>query len=96
MKYYEPLILAFLMSFGISVFLSPFSIFIAHKLKIVDVPKDNRRVHTKAIPRFGGFAIFISLTVTCMTILPADSNMRGALAGITLMFIVGTGAHRGG
>ena len=89
MKYYEPLILAFLMSFGISVFLSPFSIFIAHKLKIVDVPKDNRRVHTKAIPRFGGFAIFISLTVTCMTILPADSNMRGALAGITLMFIVG-------
>ena len=35
MKYYEPLILAFLMSFGISVFLSPFSIFIAHKLKVL-------------------------------------------------------------
>ena len=41
----------------ISYLASPFVKKLAFKIGAVDVPKDNRRMHKKPIPRLGGLAI---------------------------------------
>ncbi len=68
---------------------SPLSIRIAHKLGVIDRPKDARRVHKKPIPRFGGMAIFIG-SMAAMTI-PAGMNekIRVAMIGGALMYLLG-------
>ena len=39
---------------------------LAFKIGAVDVPLDGRRVHKKPVPRIGGFAIYLSFTVTTL------------------------------
>ena len=51
---YIPAIIAGLISF----IMTPFVIKMAHKLGAVDVPKDDRRMHKKPMPLWGGVAIF--------------------------------------
>ena len=34
---------------------------LCERFKLLDVPADGRRVHTNAIPRLGGVAIYLSL-----------------------------------
>ncbi|MDR0886432.1 MAG: undecaprenyl/decaprenyl-phosphate alpha-N-acetylglucosaminyl 1-phosphate transferase [Clostridiales Family XIII bacterium] len=41
---------------------------VAYLVGAIDVPKDNRRMHTKPIPRFGGMAIFIAVTVSLVLV----------------------------
>ena len=36
----------------------------AKRMNLVDLPDDNRKLHTKSIPLVGGIAIFISVTIT--------------------------------
>ena len=48
----------FLLAFAVACIATPFAIWIAPKIGAMDVPKDDRRVHNKPIPRFGGIAIF--------------------------------------
>ena len=48
----------YLLAFVITLILVPFSIKLAHKTGAIDIPKDERRVHKKPIPRIGGVAIF--------------------------------------
>ena len=51
--------LVFLTAFALALIFTPIAIKIAPKIGAVDVPKDDRRMHTKPVPRFGGLAIFI-------------------------------------
>ena len=80
-------------TFAIAVALAaataPLSIHIAHKLGVIDRPKDARRVHKKPTPRFGGMAIFIG-SMAAMTI-PAGMNdkIKVAMIGGALMYLVG-------
>ena len=46
--------IAFLLAFIVSFVATPYTIKIANKIGAVDVPKDKRRMHTKAMPKFGG------------------------------------------
>ncbi len=57
MRIIMEMMLAFLTGFLICYLLTPFVIQLAHKIGAIDVPKDNRRVHKKPIPRLGGLAI---------------------------------------
>ena len=52
-----PFFLAAAVAFAISCILTPAAIRIAPKIGAMDIPKDNRRMHKKAMPRFGGMAI---------------------------------------
>ena len=52
-----------LVAFGITCIMTPVSIKIALKTGAMDIPKDNRRVHTHPIPRIGGLAIFIGISI---------------------------------
>ena len=44
---------------------TPLSIKLAKKWDIIDRPRDDRRVHSRPIPRFGGMGIFLGLALCC-------------------------------
>lgn len=58
------LFLPMLTAFLISLILTPIVINVAHHVGAIDVPKDERRVHTKPIPRLGGLAIFVAVMIS--------------------------------
>lgn len=81
-----PMLATFLLSF----FLTPFAKRFAIRVGAIDVPKDNRRVHTKPIPRMGGLAIYIAFSV-CMFLfsdLPM-TKLMGIFIGSTVLVIMG-------
>ena len=62
---------SFIIAFVIAILVTPVSIWLAPKIGAMDVPKDDRRVHTRILPRFGGMAIFVSIMIsTAIFVLP--------------------------
>ena len=57
-------------AFVLSFVASPLSILISKRVGALDVPKDDRRMHTAPVPRLGGIAILISFFI-CAFILRA-------------------------
>lgn len=55
--------IAFLLAFIVAFMATPYTIRIAHKIGAVDVPKDERRMHKKAMPKFGGPAVILGFLV---------------------------------
>ena len=56
---YDELWIIFILALFISMAFTPIAIKVAYRIGAIDVPKDGRRMHTRAMPRFGGMAIFI-------------------------------------
>ena len=56
--------IAILLAFIVSFMATPYTIKIARKIGAVDVPKDKRRMHTKAMPKFGGPAVILGFLVS--------------------------------
>ena len=56
--------IAFLLAFIVAFMTTPYTIKIAHKIGAVDVPKDERRMHKKAMPKFGGPAVILGFLVS--------------------------------
>ncbi|MDD2216151.1 MAG: MraY family glycosyltransferase, partial [Eubacteriales bacterium] len=81
----------FIVAFLIVLAVTPLTIKVAPKIGAVDIPKDNRRMHTEAMPRFGGMAIYIGSMVAMAFLLPSatDERMLGVGIGATLIFIMG-------
>ncbi|MEG0774436.1 MraY family glycosyltransferase [Clostridium sp.] len=59
-------IFLFFMAVSISFFITPWVKKIANKVNAIDIPKDNRRVHSSPIPRMGGLAIYISFVLVML------------------------------
>ncbi|CAB1254004.1 putative undecaprenyl-phosphate N-acetylglucosaminyl 1-phosphate transferase [Clostridiaceae bacterium BL-3] len=77
-------------SAALSAVITPFVRKYAIKLQIVDIPKDNRRVHNKPIPLLGGMAIYISFMVTLFLKLGRLTNSEiGLILGSTVIVIGG-------
>ena len=55
--------IAFLLAFIVTFMATPYTIKIARKVGAVDVPKDKRRMHNKAMPKFGGPAVILGFLV---------------------------------
>lgn len=70
--------IAFLLAFIATFVLTPYTIKIARKIGAVDVPKDERRMHTKAMPKFGGPAVIIGFLIS-MVYLIITSSLEGNL-----------------
>lgn len=79
----------FLGAFAISLICTPFAIWLAKRIGAVDVPKDERRMHTKPIPRFGGFAIYLGTILPILLFLPSNEQLWGVVISGTLMYFVG-------
>ncbi len=62
------MICTFIIAFAFSFASTPIVTQLAFKIGAVDIPKDNRRMHKKPIPRLGGLAIIFGFTVAiiCM------------------------------
>ena len=56
--------IAFLLAFIVTFVATPYTIKIAKKIGAVDIPKDQRRMHNKSIPRFGGPAVIAGFIVS--------------------------------
>ena len=56
--------IAFLLAFIVSFMVTPYSIKVAQKIGAIDVPKDKRRMRTKAMPKLGGVAVIIGFLVS--------------------------------
>jgi UDP-GlcNAc:undecaprenyl-phosphate GlcNAc-1-phosphate transferase len=82
-------LLIFATAFALALVFTPVAIWIAPKIGAVDIPKDNRRMHTKAMPRFGGMAIYIGTVTSMLIFLPFSTQLMGVIAGGTLIFLVG-------
>ncbi len=83
------LLYIFLSAFILALLLTPVAIKIAPLIGAVDIPKDNRRMHTKPMPRFGGMAIYLGTVLSILIFMPLDTKIIGILAGGSLIFIVG-------
>ena len=55
--------IAFLLAFIVTFMATPYTIKIARKVGAVDVPKDKRRMHHKAMPKFGGPAVILGFLI---------------------------------
>ena len=61
--------IAFLLAFIVAFMATPYTIKFAHKVGAVDVPKDERRMHKKAMPKFGGPAVILGFLVSVVYLL---------------------------
>ncbi len=85
----KKIIEALLLSVAVSYVTTPLSIRIAHRLGVIDRPKDARRVHKKPIPRFGGMAIFLGSMVALLIPAGMNEKIKIAIMGGILMYGLG-------
>ena len=84
-----PVIFALALSLIVSFLATPLAKNLAFKIGAVDVPKDNRRMHKKPIPRLGGLAIYLGCVISLLLFAEVDQFLRGILLGS--LIIVGVG-----
>jgi len=68
---------------------TPLSIKLAYRWDIIDKPRDDRRVHSRPIPRFGGLGIFLGSMVAMIIPAGMNSSIRVAMLGGILMYALG-------
>lgn len=61
--------IAFLLAFIVTFMATPYTIKLARKVGAVDVPKDQRRMHKRAMPKFGGPAVILGFLVAVIYLL---------------------------
>ena len=82
--------LTLLVASVISLLATPIVKRIAEKIGAIDVPKDNRRMHKKPIPRMGGLAIFLGFMVSFFVFGgKLDRSTISILIGATVIVILG-------
>ena len=80
-KFILKVALALLFAAGLSCVLTPLVKLVAKKIGAMDVPKDNRRMHTTPIPRMGGLAIFAGFLASVLIFGKIDRELQGILLG---------------
>ena len=65
--------IAFLLAFIVALIATPYSIKIANKVGAVDVPKDDRRMRKKSMPKLGGIAVIAGFIVSVIYLLSVMS-----------------------
>lgn len=83
------ILLALAVAFLISFSATPTVIALAHKIKAIDIPKDERRVHKKPIPLIGGLAIFYGFVISVLCFAVIDRQVMGLLLGSVIIVTVG-------
>ncbi len=62
---------------------------LAFKLGAIDVPRDDRRMHAKPIPRMGGVAIYLAFTVTTLAFGSYAPSLVAIWFGGTILVVLG-------
>ncbi len=78
-----------LTAFVISLVVTPLAIKLAPKIGAMDIPKDNRRMHSRPMPRFGGLAMFAGTEAALAVFVHSDPKMIIIIIGGALIYAVG-------
>ena len=80
------IVFAFVVALIVTYAATPLSIKLAFKIGALDIPKDNRRMHKKPIPRIGGIAIVYGflISVFCFSSFMVDGALNTPLLGILI------------
>lgn len=81
--------LVFFTAFVLSFFFTPVARQLAFKLGILDIPKDDRKVHKEPIPYLGGAAIYASAIFTILIFSELDKTSVSIMIGGTVVFLIG-------
>ncbi len=82
-------ILAFVTAGVLSFLLTPLVKRLAYRVGAIDVPKDNRRMHKKPIPRLGGLAIFLGFLISILVFGDISRSMQSILIGASIIVVLG-------
>ena len=82
-----PVALALLTALVVSFLMTPVVKSFAYKVGAIDVPKDERRMHHKPIPRLGGLAIFAGFMASILLFVDIRLNpqMQSILLGAVII-----------
>lgn len=83
------IIAAFAVAAVLSYFFTPPVKNFAHKVGAIDVPKDERRMHKKPIPRLGGLAIYGGFLCSILIFGQLDETMLCVLLGAAIIVALG-------
>lgn len=83
------LLAAFVTALVLAMIFTPVAIRIAPKIGAIDIPKDGRRMHTKAMPRFGGLAIFIGTIVSLVIYGGNNEKLIPVIIGGVIIYLLG-------
>ena len=80
------IVFSFVVALIVTYAATPLSIKLAFKIGALDIPKDNRRMHKKPIPRIGGIAIVYGffISVCCFSSFMVDGTLNTPLLGILI------------
>lgn len=76
-------------AFLVSWLMTPVCIKLAPKIGAVDIPKDERRMHSRPIPRFGGLAIYLGTVSAILITAPHTMKVIGIVLGGTFIYLIG-------
>ena len=91
--------IAFVLGFIVCFMVTPYSIKIANKIGAVDIPKDDRRMRKKAMPKLGGIAVVAGFVVSLIYLISVmhiegslelfdENNYFKKLIGITIGIVI--------
>ena len=88
-NYLDEIFLMVLTTFVFTALIMPLTIKIAEHIGAIDVPKDNRRIHNRPIPKLGGLGIFIGFLFGYMLFGVQSVQMNSILIGSFIIIIYG-------
>jgi len=62
-----------------SLVITPLIRRLCQRFNLLDIPRDGRRIHSKAVPRLGGIAIFLACGIALSTLPFVDNALTQAL-----------------
>lgn len=68
---------------------TPISMVFAHKIGAIDIPKDNRRMHNRPIPRIGGISIYFAFAFSALLFCEHSKTLFTILIGGFILALVG-------
>jgi len=83
------MVVGLLCAFLLAYTLTPPVRVLAFKIGAIDVPLDDRRMHTKPIPRVGGLAIFLGFTLTTMLFCTYNTTLATVWIGGAAIVLLG-------
>ncbi len=87
--YLDQIFLMVLTTFVFTALIMPFTSKIANHIGAIDIPKDNRRVHNKPIPKLGGLGIFTGFLFGYMLFGIQSIQMNSILIGSFIIILYG-------
>lgn len=79
----------FIVAIITALIVTPISIKLAPKVGAMDIPKDERRMHSEAMPRFGGLAIYAGIVVSLAVFAHDKDGIIGIIIVCTMVYILG-------